>query len=78
MVSVQSMVRMCVDLSDRVVLQLTELFRDKNYQVFCDNFFTSLDKLLQHGLYERGTEHSDQRGFPSDLKGLRLERGGHE
>ena len=29
------------DLASRVVLKLTEPFRNKNHHVFCDNFFSS-------------------------------------
>jgi hypothetical protein len=68
-------------LGARVVLQLTEPYRHKNHRVFCDNYFTTaalFDELLQHGLYACGTARCDWREFPSDLRGLRLERGSHE
>ena len=68
-------------LGARVVLQLTEPYRHKNYHVFCDNFFTSptlFAELLQHGLYACGTVRIDRREFPAELKGLRLERGCHD
>ena len=67
-------------LGARVVLQLTQPFRNKNYRVFCDNFFSSpvlFDELLHHGLYACGTARSDRSGFPCDLRGVRLERGSH-
>lgn len=60
---------------------LTKPFHNKHYHVYCDNFFTSpalFDELLQCGLYACGTVRMDGRGFPADLKGLRLERGCHE
>ena len=53
-------------LGARVVLQLTQPFRHKNHQVFCDNFFSSpglFDELLQHGLYACGTVCCDRHGF---------------
>ena len=68
-------------LGARVVLQLTEPYRHKNYHVFCDNFSTSttlFDELLQHGLYACGTVRIDRREFPDELKGVRLERGCHD
>ena len=49
--------------------------------MYCDNYFTSpalFDELLQHGIYACGTVRPDRREFPSELKGLRLERGTHE
>ena len=68
------------NLTSRVVLKLTEPYRNKYHQLFCDNFFTSpalFDELHQDGVYACGTVRSDQRGFLADLKGLRLERGSH-
>ena len=41
-------------LGERVVLKLTEPFCNKNYWVFCDNYFSSpalFNELLLHGLY---------------------------
>ena len=67
-------------LGARVVLQLTQPFRNKNYRVYCDNFFSSpalFDELLQNGLYACGTVRSDRIEYPPELKGLRLERGSH-
>ena len=69
------------DLASRVVLKLTESYRNKHHQLFCDNFFTSpalFYELHRHGVYVCGTVRSDRRGFPADLKWLRLERGSHE
>ena len=68
-------------LGPRVVLQLTEPYRHKNHRVFCDNYFTSpalFDELLQHGIYACGTVRTNRREFPSNLTGLRLERGSHQ
>ena len=65
-------------LGARVVLQLTEPFCHRNHNVYCDNYFTSpalFDEVLQHGIYACGTVPPDRRKFPSELKGLRLERG---
>ena len=68
-------------LGERVVLKLTEQFRNKNYWVFCDNYFSSpalFDELLLHGLYACGTVRSDRREFPLALRGLSLQRGEHK
>ena len=62
-------------LGSRVVLQLKEPYRHKNYHVFCDNFFSSptlFDQLLDHGLYACGMVGYDRREFPSELKGIRV------
>ena len=63
-------------LGARVVLQLTEPYRHKNYHVFTSP--TLFDELLQHGLYACGTVRIDCREFPDELKGVRLERGCHD
>ena len=58
-------------LGERVVLQLTQPFRQKHYQVFCDNFFSSpalFEELLKNGLYACGTVRSDRREFPLTLE----------
>ena len=65
-------------LGERVVLQLTEQFRRKNHQVFCDNFFSSprlFRELHEHGLYACGTVRQTRRDFPTDLRNLRLVQG---
>ena len=67
-------------LGPKIVLQLTEPYRHKNYRVFCDNYVTSpglFDELLQHGIYACGTVQSNRHEFPSNLTGLQLERGSH-
>ena len=68
-------------LGERVVLQLTEPFRHKNHQVYCDNFFSSpalFEELLLHNIYACGTVRCDRRQFPFALRGLKLSRGSHE
>jgi len=68
-------------LGERVVLQLTEEFRNLNHWVFCDNFFTSprlFEELLSHHIYACGTVRCDRLGFPEVLRGLSLERGKHK
>ena len=65
-------------LGERVVLQLTEQFRGKNHQVFCDNFFSSprlFRELHEHRLYACGTVRQTRRDFPTDLRNLRLAQG---
>ena len=67
-------------LGARVVLQLTEQFRHKSHQVFCDNYFSSpelFDELLEHGIYACGTVRCDRVDFPPDLRGQTLQRGRH-
>ena len=67
-----------VGLGERVVLQLTECLRGGNYQIFCDNYFTTchlLDTLLSHQLYGCGTTRPSRREFPRTLQQVQLERG---
>ena len=62
-------------LAKRVVLKLSQNIEDKNYQLFFDNFFTScqlVETLLQKKIYSCGTARPYRRGFPQELKGLRL------
>ena len=69
-----------VGLGERVVLQLSECLRGGNYQIYCDNNFTTchlLDTLLTHNIYGCGTTRSNRRGFPNTLKQVCLERGEH-
>ena len=69
-----------VGLGERVVLQLSASLRGGNYQLFCDNYFTScqlLETLLSHQLYCCGTTRTHRRDFPNTLKGVALERGSH-
>ena len=67
-----------VGLGERVVLQLCRQLQGGNYQVFCDNFFSTValfDKLLQQIIYACGTTRIDRRGFPDTLKNVALEDG---
>ena len=64
-----------VGLGERVVLQLSEHLRDKHYQLYCDNFFTTCYLLLQHNIYGCGTTRSYRQGFPDTLKNVSLTRG---
>ena len=62
----------------RVVKQLTEHLQGKNYQIFCDNFFSSCNLFadpLHHNIYACGTTRTNRRGYPDTLKGVTLERG---
>ena len=67
-----------VGLGERVVLQLCSPLQQGNYQVFCENFFSScslFDNLLQQRIYACGTDHRD---FPKTLKHATFsERGQH-
>ena len=65
-------------LGERVVLQLTEQYRDKAYRIFCDNLFTSpvlFKELHEHGLYACGTVRQTCCGFPEDLRNPSLALG---
>ena len=69
-----------VGLGERVVLQLTESLRGKNYHIYADNFFTTthlLDTLGSHDLYGCGTTRPTRQGFPETLKKVSLNRGEH-
>ena len=58
-------------LGARVVKDLTSTLVDKNYHIFCDNFFTSVKlfhQLHSNGIYATGTIRADRRGFPEALK----------
>ena len=62
-------------LGESVVLNLTSELKDKHHHIYFDNFFTSpnlLLKLHEDGLYACGTARKDRRGFPSDLKSIKL------
>ena len=62
-------------LGSRVVRSLTADFSGKNHLVAFDNFFTSydlLEDLLEDGVYACGTARKDRRGFPVQLKNLKL------
>lgn len=68
-----------VGLGERVVRQLCRPLQEGNYQIFCDNFFSTcslFDDLRQQKIYACGTARMDRRGFPDTLKGVVLpERG---
>ncbi len=70
-----------VGLGERVVHELCTPLHGGNYQVFCDNFFTTcslFEGLLKQKIYACGTARMDRRGFPETLKGVVLpERGQH-
>ena len=58
-------------LGARVVKDLTRTLVNKNYHVFCDNFFTSVQLFHQlqcDGINATGTIRADRRGFPQELK----------
>lgn len=62
-------------LGQRVVKDLTRLLKGKNHHVFFDNFFTSeelLQDLLVDDIYACGTARKDLKGFPSELKKVKL------
>ena len=58
-------------LGYRVFSDLVRDLHGENYQIFCDNFFTSVrlaEDLLSNNLYLCGTTHSNQTDFPANLK----------
>ena len=62
-------------LGSRVVKSLTADFHGKHHHVIFDNYFTSynlLEDLLEVGVYGCGTARKDRRGFPTQLKNLKL------
>ena len=65
----------------RVVHKKCTVLHGGNYQVFCNNFFTTcflFGYLLKQKIYAYGTARMDRRGFPETLKGVVLpERGKH-
>ena len=65
-------------LGKKVVLNLAYSLHQHHYKLFYDNYFTTCrlaEMLLEKGIYSCGTARMDRRGFPADLKGLRLNRG---
>lgn len=62
-----------------VVHQLTRDLTNKYYHVFYDNFFYSgvklAEDLLAEGIYSCGTVRMNRRGFPDDLKRIKLQCG---
>ena len=62
-------------LGEKVVLQLSRNIEGHDYQVFCDNYFTTthlLETLLRKRIYACGTARANRRGFPAELKSVRL------
>ena len=58
-------------LGTSVVMNLTDKIRNKNHHVYFDNFFTSINLLLdlqRRGIYSNGTMRHDQKGFPAEFK----------
>ena len=72
-------------LGANVVMNLTDTIHGHYHHIYFDNFFTSVDlllNLLRRGTYGCGTMRQDRRGFPGILKpfvkkGL-LTRGDHK
>ena len=64
-----------VGLAKKAVLGLTEHFEGINHVMYLDNYFTSLDlvvELRQKQIYSVGTTRSDSKGLPASLKGKKL------
>ncbi len=62
-------------LGARVVKTLTQEIKHKNHHVYFDNFFTTyqlLEDLLAVVIYACGTARSDRRGFPAELRLVKL------
>ena len=60
-------------LGAKVVKSLTEDLKDSHRHIFFDNYFSSVDLLLdlqRDGLYACGTLRSNRKGFPPQLKPL--------
>ena len=63
------------DLEMRVVRTLSAELKGKRHHVFFDNFFTSdrlLQDLLVDDIYSCGTARKDRKGFPPELKQVKL------
>ena len=61
-----------------VVSKLTASLANKNHWVFFDNYFSGVQlatDLLAKKIYSCGTVRINRRGFPEDLKKLKLRRG---
>ena len=62
-------------LGARVVRSLSADFQGKFHHVVFDNYFTDynlLEDMLEVGLYGCGTARKDRRGFPEELKNIKL------
>ena len=60
-----------------VVTNLTRDLQGKHFHLFFDNYFTGVkltEDLLANGLYSCGTVRTNRRGFPDDLKRLKMRR----
>ena len=58
-------------LGEKVVKDLTEAISGKNYNIYCDNYFTSVilfKDLLKHNIYACGTIRCTRKGYPDDIK----------
>ena len=58
-------------LGASVVMNLTKKIQNKNHHIYFDNFFTSINLLLElqrQSIYSNGTMRADLKGFPADLK----------
>ena len=65
-------------LGEKVVLNLSREIEGCHYQVYCDNYFTTcnlLEVLQEKEIYATGTTRQDRKGFPEDLKVVRLQQG---
>ena len=63
------------DLGMRVVKTLTAELKGKRHHVFFDNFFTNehfLQDLLADDIYSCGTARKGQKGFPAELKQVKI------
>ena len=64
-------------LGTRVVKDLTEDLQGKWHHAYFDNFFTSHNLLVdleRRGIYGCGTARKDRRGFPEELKKVKLKK----
>ena len=62
-------------LGARVVRSLSADFQGKYHHVVFDNYFTDynlLEDMIEVGLYGCGTARKDRRGFPEELKSIKL------
>ena len=69
-------------LGERVIYNLTADLKNKNHQVFCDNYFSSvplMEYLKDNGIMACGTIRSDRKGLPKGMKADKdLGRGEHD
>ena len=70
-----------VGLGGNVVIRLTRDLVGKNYNIYMDNFFSSVSlykSLLLDKIYSTGTLHSNRRYFPPELKTISEKGDGKE